>query len=555
MDVPPAECKCYTNCPLLTHNTELQERLSKLTTTRDYSFFVAEKAAKYLVDDIWNPPKRHNRRISDSAAVASANGIGTSSANKKEKLVILGAGWGSAAFLKEIDTERYDVTIISPRNYFLFTPMLAGASVGTVDVRSITTPIREFNQDADYLEAAAKDVDPDRQVVKCAGLAGDNNGSDITEFEVPYDRLIVAVGARINTFGIPGIAENCSYLKQVDHARSIRKKVISLFEQANLPGTPPEEIEKLLTFAVIGAGPTGVEFSGELRDFIEEEGPRYYRDLLKYVRIKLIEASSVVLRPFDKSLQDVATIALTSAPKDSELYADNMIELVINKSVKEVTTDNILLSDGREIPYGLAVWAGGIGPLKVTLDLIEKVGGRQKINQNVARGKLAVDPWLRVIDGKGRIFALGDCACNQGGPLPATAQVAAQQGEFLAHTLNVGNHDIEFENGVQLPPKKIEGRTKLSDAVATMANGEEEYLAPFQYLDLGVLAYTGRYSALAQLQMTPKDSSRVKVSGKAGYGLWRSIYLAKQTSFRNQMLVFFDWTKARLFGRDITLID
>lgn len=402
------------------------------------------------------------------------------------------------------------------------------------------------------MEAAAKEIDPERQIVKCTGLA-EGHDDEISEFEVPFDRLIVAVGARINTFGIPGIQEHCSYLKQIDHARSIRKKVINLFEKANYPGTPPSEKEKLLTFAICGAGPTGVEFSGELRDFIEEEGPKYYKDLLKYVRIKVIEASPVVLRPFDKSLQDAAVLALTESP--SELFSDDMMELILHKRVSEVTKDYISVDDDqRKIPYGLAVWAGGIGPLRVTLDLIDKIGGRQKTNQNIARGKLAVDPWLRVIDGKGKIFALGDCACNQGGPLPATAQVAAQQGEFLAHVLNVGNHTIDFENGVQLPPKRIKEKNPLSDAITRLSTGDSEYLAPFQFLDLGILAYTGRFSALAQLQLTPEEDSRVKVSGKVGFGLWRSIYLAKQTSVRNQMLVFFDWIKAKLFGRDITLI-
>lgn len=187
------------------------------------------------------------------------------------------------------------------------------------------------------------------------------------------------------------------------------------------------------------------------------------------------------------------------------------------------------------------------------LQRIEKVGGRQKVNQNIARGKLAVDPWLRVIDGHGRLFALGDCACNQGGPLPATAQVAAQQAEFLAHSFNVGNHTIDFENGVQLPPKKIAQRTTLADTVAAISTGEDEYVAPFQYLDLGVLAYTGKFSALAQLQLTPEKG--LKAKGTLGFSLWRSIYLAKQTSGRNQAQVFFDWMRAQVFGRDTALIE
>lgn len=129
----PAECKCYTDCPLLTNDPKVRDQLKKITETRPYPWFIAEKMATYLVDDIWSAPTRGH--TSPTTFVNGAQQV-------KEKIVILGAGWGSAAVLRGIDTERYDVTIISPRNYFVFTPMLAGAAVGTVDVRSITQPIR-----------------------------------------------------------------------------------------------------------------------------------------------------------------------------------------------------------------------------------------------------------------------------------------------------------------------------------------------------------------------------------------------------------------------------
>jgi hypothetical protein len=132
------ECQCYSKCPLLVNSPQIQSRLAKVTTPRAYPLFLAEKAAKYLFDDIWNPP----RRLKEDAKLSQQFKHDTS---EKEKVVILGAGWGSAAFLKGIDTERYDVTIISPRNFFLFTPMLSGSAVGTVDIRSITQPIREVN--------------------------------------------------------------------------------------------------------------------------------------------------------------------------------------------------------------------------------------------------------------------------------------------------------------------------------------------------------------------------------------------------------------------------
>jgi hypothetical protein len=221
---------CMASDPLL------QKKFEKLTKPRPYNLFLLEKAAKILGDVLPKPV------IIPDTTTANGN------TPVKEKLVILGTGWGGAALLQDIDNDRYDVTVISPRNYFLFTPMLAGAGVGTVDVRSITQPIREFNRKANYLEAAADSIDPDRRVVHCTGIQCDDT-CEIAEFEVPYDRLVVAVGSSVNTFGIPGVKEYCSFLKQVDDARSIRRKIINLFETANFPGQSEENLRKLLTFA------------------------------------------------------------------------------------------------------------------------------------------------------------------------------------------------------------------------------------------------------------------------------------------------------------------
>jgi NADH dehydrogenase FAD-containing subunit len=496
------ECTKYA---CMAANPDMQKRLERLTKPRPYPLFLMEKGAKIVGDLL--PSKQSD-----------------ASTTTKEKVVVLGTGWGAAAFLSEIDNDRYDVTVISPRNFFLFTPMLAGAGVGTVDVRSITQPIREvcmcvtvnynthdsdflhthhymsfvlfvlfpflflqFNRQANYLEAAAESIDPIARTVTCNGIQC-NEFCEQREFTVPYDRLVVAVGARINTFGIPGVEEFCSFLKQIDDARTIRKKIVNLFEQANYPGQSPEKIKQLLTFAVIGAGPTGVEFVGELRDFVEQDGPKYYPHLLPHVSIKLIEATPIVLRPFTKDLQEAAIASLTRPSKEKE----DLVEIILDHPVKEVTEDTVKLGDGREIPYGLAVWAGGIGPLPITLEMIEAVGGKQKEAQKVARGKLAVDPWLRVVDGEGRIFGIGDCVCTQDNCLPATAQVAAQQGEFLAHVLSVGNLTVvKDEGGLMLPPVLDKTLSKPMDGIAQLATGDKDYLAPFQFWDMGILAYTG----------------------------------------------------------------
>ncbi len=304
--------------------------------------------------------------------------------------------------------------------------------------------------------------------------------------------------------------------------------------------------------------------NSELRDFVEQDGYKYYPKLLKFVRIKVIEASPTVLAPFDKQLQQEAIKQLTRGVQTKDPAILNLLpesfqltELMLNSGVNEIDEDKIMLNDGREVPYGLAVWAAGNGPLPVTLSLIDALGeGKQAEAQSVARGRIAIDPWLRVIGSNGDIMAFGDCSCIISGQLPATAQVASQQGEYLAklfknnYNLNTGT---EGNNGMLLPPKADPDRPKtLSEQIASFACQSGDFAAPFQFLNLGILAYTGGGSALAQLQLTPKEQARVKGTGSIGFGLWRSVYLSKQVSWRNRVLVLVDWAKTRVFGRDIT---
>lgn len=543
-----------------TDYTDMYSRMKRMTKPRAYPLFLAEKGVEFLEGTVHDIAKSFQRTAETGAATSTSDVNG--SVGQKERVVVLGTGWGSASLLKEIDTDLYDVTVISPRNYFLFTPMLAGASVGTVEYRSITEPIRAINPQANFLEATATNIDTKTNTVTCESVICEGNSCDIQDFSVQYDRLVVAVGAQTNTFGIPGVKEYCNYLRQVEDARRVRTSIINCFERANLPGLSDEERIRNLTFAVIGTGPTGIEFAAELRDFVEEDGPKYYPKLLQYVRIKVIEASPMVLAPFDKELQQEAIAQLKrptmiSDPKVAKLLPPNfqMTELLLEASVKEVKEDRILLNNGQEIPYGIAVWAAGNGPIPLTLQLIESLGDEQASAQAVARGRVAVDCWMRAIGGQGKVLSFGDCSCMFQQQLPATAQVASQQGEYLAKLLN---KKFEFtpaltEDGIFPPPRKDPARTQtsFSDAIAAFASNNYEYAKPFQFLNLGILAYTGGGSALAQVTPVP-DGASVQGKGKLGNALWRSVYLTKQVSWRNRLLVMNDWTKRRLFGRDIT---
>ena len=425
--------------------------------------------------------------------------------------------------------------------------------------------MQKINRKAGYLEGTATNIDIDEKIVYCESVVCEGNSCTIEDFEVEYDKLVFAVGAQTNTFGIPGVREYCCFLKQVDDARRIRTAIVNCFERANLPKLTDKQRKDILTFAVIGAGPTGVEFASELRDFVEQDGPKYYPNLLKHVSIKVIEASPTILAPFDKSLQEEAIKQLTRKvmPKDPsflDLMPANfeLTELLLNCGVKEVKDDVIALNDDREIPYGMAVWAAGNGPLPITLQLIDALKDKkeQADAQSTARGRIAVDNWLRVLGSDGSIISLGDASCIVDGQLPATAQVASQQGEYLGRLLSQ-NYDftpgVDSTTNILLPPKPDPKREKrFSEKISSFAIQSDEFAAPFQFLNLGILAYTGGGSALAQLQLLPSGDKTVKGSGKIGFGLWRSVYLSKQVSWRNRILVFVDWTKSQLFGRDIT---
>lgn len=536
------------------------KKLERLIKTRPYPLFLMEKGVE-IVEDIVDSLFTNNNNNNNKEQTTPSSQL-----QEREKIVVLGTGWGAAAYLKNINNDLYDVTIVSPRNYFVFTPMLAGASVGSVDYRSITEPIREINRDARFLEALATDVDVNGMTLTCESVICDGNSCEINEFIIPYDRLLVTIGAQTNTFGIPGVREYCNFLKQVEDARRIRTAIVNCFERANLPGLSDEERINILTFAVIGAGPTGIEFAAELRDFVEQDGPKYYPTLLKYVRIKVIEASSAILAPFDATLQEEAMKQMNRNVefKDPNIYRllperFKLVELLLDSSVKEITDKLILLNDGNTINYGLSVWAAGNGPLPLTLQIVDKLGEEQHSEQNVARGRLVTDAWMRVKGSKGSILAYGDCSCTTigpDGPLPATGQVAAQQGEYLAKLMNEG-YDLSpttdtNEDPVTLPPvRNDQHQLTVSERIASFSTQTDEYAKPFQFLNLGILAYTGGGSALAQVPTSP-NAEPIKGTGKVGNALWKSVYISKQVSWRNRFMVVNDWVRRQIFGRDIT---
>src|SRR5262245_3443078 len=332
----------------------------------------------------------------------------------RPRLVVLGCGFGGYSLLSRLHAARWRATLLTPRNYFLFTPLLPSAAVGTVEFRSILEPARRRLRGVEVVEAYAERVDWQTRRVECRGaVAGE-------PFSLPFDLLVVAVGAAVADYGVPGVAEHALKLASIEDGRAVRRGVLERFARAEIPGLPREEVDRLLTFVVCGGGPTGVEAAAEIHDLIHEELAELYPELAPRTRalVVLVEALPRILTTFDQAL---AEYALGHFKREG-------IEVRTSAQVQAIEPDGVRLADGSLLPCGLVLWAGGLAPVPFVAGLDLPLS---------RRGRLLVDPFLR-LPGREGAYALGDCAAVGEPPLPATAQVAQQQGEYLARALDRG---------------------------------------------------------------------------------------------------------------------
>ncbi|KAH6788934.1 dehydrogenase B4 [Perilla frutescens var. hirtella] len=522
----------------------------------------------------------------------------------KKKVVVLGTGWAGTSFLKGLKDPSYEVQVVSPRNYFAFTPLLPSVTNGTVEARSIVEPIRNIvrkkNFDVQFREAECYKIDTQNKKVHCRSNQ-ENNLGGTEEFTVDYDYLVIAMGARSNTFNTPGVVEHTHFLKEIEDAQRIRKTVIDCFERASLPSISEEERKRILHFVVVGGGPTGVEFAAELHDFVIEDLAKLYPNLKNYVTITLLEAGDHILNMFDKRITQFAEDKFKRDGIDLKVGS-----MVTKVTEKEISTKERATGKTVAIPYGMVVWSTGIGTRPVVMDFMKQIG------QNNRR-VLATDEWLRV-EGCDNIYALGDCATidqrkvmediaaifskadkNNTGKLkaddfkdvindiierypqvaihlkkqqlknflqllknaqgndelvdiekfklalsavdaqmknlPATAQVAAQQGSYLADCFNRMDDCEENPEG----PLRFRG------------SGRHRFKA-FRYKHLGQFAPLGGEQTAAQL---PGDWVSI---GHSTQWLWYSVYASKLVSWRTRVLVVSDWGRRFIFGRDSSKI-
>ncbi|EXB94111.1 putative NADH dehydrogenase [Morus notabilis] len=402
-------------------------------------------------------------------AVVPHAGLGPTKPGEKPRVVVLGSGWAGCRLLKGLDTKTYDVVCVSPRNHMVFTPLLASTCVGTLEFRSVAEPIGRIQPAISrepgsyFFLAKCTGLDADKHEVQCETATDGPDTLEPWKFKISYDKLVIGLGAEASTFGIKGVLEHAIFLREVYHAQEIRRKLLLNLMLSDVPGVSESEKSRLLHCVVVGGGPTGVEFSGELSDFIMRDVHQRYAHVKNYIHVTLIEANEI-LSSFDDRLRHYATKQLTKSG----------VRLV-RGVVKDVEARKIILDDGTEVPYGLLVWSTGVGPSPFvkSLELPKAPGGR-----------IGVDEWLRVPSVED-VFAIGDCSGfleSTGKPtLPALAQVAERQGKYLAGLLNrIGKDGGAFANTAK-----------------DMAFGD-----PFVYKHLGSMATIGRYKALVDLRQS-----------------------------------------------------
>ncbi|KAG6018068.1 hypothetical protein E4U54_005975 [Claviceps lovelessii] len=464
----------------------------------------------------------------------------------KKTLVILGTGWGSVALLKKLDTENYNVVVVSPRNYFLFTPLLPSCTTGTIEHRSIMEPVRAILRHkkaaVKFYEAEASSIDPERKVIKVV----DNSEikGAISETEIPYDMLVIGVGAENATFGIPGVRENSCFLKEIGDAQRIRKKIMDCVETAAFKDQTPEEVDRLMHMVVVGGGPTGVEFAGELQDFFEEDIKKLVPEISPRFKVTLIEALPNVLPSFSKQLIDYTENTLREEKID--IKTKTMVKRVTDTTVEAEISRPDGSKERVEIPYGLLVWATGNAVRPIVKDLMSRIPA-----QKDSRRGLAVNEYL-VVQGARDIWAIGDCAVAGYAP---TAQVASQEGNFLGRLFNnmakTENHEARIQ---ELSSKmNLEGGNS-AEAAHEIERLEKKLrkikdIKPFRYSHQGSLAYIGSEKAVADVSWW---NGNLATGGSLTYLFWRSAYLSMCFSTRNRVLVLLDWLKSKAFGRDVS---
>jgi NADH dehydrogenase len=395
----------------------------------------------------------------------------------RERVVIVGGGFGGLACARALDGADVDVLLVDTRNYHLFTPLLYQVATALLDPSDIAYPFRTVfrrSPNVRFRQVRVTGVDFDARRLTVAG--GER---------IPYDTLVLATGSANAYFGNPELAERTIGMKHLDEAMRLRNHVLSCLERAAQTADPAERAE-WLTFVIVGGGPTGVEYAGALAELLGMVLGRDFPELTPgSARVVLVEGAGRLLGAFHPKLGAYAAETLRSRGVDVRL----------STLVRQATGTAAVLSptgEGESVTIGARtiVWSAGVGP--------DDPLHSDDVPRSRSR-RLQVDDRLRLRPG---VYAIGDVASvgSDGGELPMLSPPAMQEGRYVARAIRAGGEPAE----------------------------------PFRYLDKGTMATIGRRAAVAQV-------GPLRLRGFLGWITWLVVHLYYLIGFRNRAIVLASW--------------
>jgi NADH dehydrogenase len=397
-------------------------------------------------------------------------------AKKLPHIVILGAGFGGLTAAKRLKNAPVQITLIDRQNYHLFQPLLYQVAIAGLIPAQIAYPVRTIfrrQKNLTFQMGEVNDIDFERRYIKM-------NGSVIA-----YDYLILAAGGQTNFFGMESIRQNAFYIKDIQSAIATRNHLLSLFERASREADADKR-RAMLTFVIIGGGPTGVEIAGALAELISHVMRKEYRDLdVREARVLLLEAGEALIASYPDPLRK-ATLRL--------LQKKN-VEVQFNARLTDYNGRHVILADGTQIESNTLIWTAGVKAAEVveTLEVQRAGSGRVRTGANL---HLPDHP---------DVYVIGDAAYledENGQPLPMLSTVAIQQGNAAAENIR----------------RAINGRAQQ----------------PFRYKDPGLLATIGRNAAVARIR-------GLSFSGFTAWLIWVGLHIYRIIGFRNRLVVLINW--------------
>jgi NADH dehydrogenase len=406
-----------------------------------------------------------------------------------KRVVIVGAGFGGLRAARRLAGGDFDVTLLDRQNYHLFQPLLYQVATASLEQESIAYPVRAIARrwgNVRFQMAEVTGVDLANKRVLAEG------GS------IPYDLLVVAAGAQTAFFGVESARQHARELKGLPDAVALRSHVLAAFEHAALEDDPQKRAS-LLTFVVVGGGPTGVEYAGALAELIDGPLARDFSpELVDMARIVLVDMLPHVLDAYPPNLRDYTARRLEALG----------VELMLGAQVADVLSDRVTLSDGRTIPAKTVLWMAGVEPVPLAgaLGVDRARDGRVHVESDLT------------LPGHPDVYVIGDMAYveQDSEPLPQMAPVAMQQGAYVARH------------------------------IAARAAGRA--VEPFRYRSRGTMAVIGRGAAVARV-------FGLRLTGLLAWLMWLVLHLSYLIDFRNRLLVLINWAYDYLFfERKVRLI-